>query len=51
MRDAVGRLRPRDAGRAGHRWPFEDASFDIVYSEHMFEHILPMDGSVFLREM
>ena len=36
---------------AGHRWPFEDGSFDIVYSEHMFEHILPMDGSTFLREM
>jgi hypothetical protein len=36
---------------AGHRWPFEDASFDVVYSEHMFEHILPMDGSTFLREM
>lgn len=36
---------------AGHRWPFEDGSFDIVYSEHMFEHILPMDGSTFLKEM
>ena len=36
---------------AGHRWPFEDRSFDAVYSEHMFEHILPMDGSTFLREM
>ena len=36
---------------AGHRWPFEDGSFDIVYSEHMFEHILPMDGATFLREM
>lgn len=36
---------------AGRRWPFEDASFDLVYSEHMFEHILPMDGSTFLREM
>ena len=36
---------------AGHRWPFEDNSFDIVYSEHMFEHILPMDGSTFLKEM
>ena len=36
---------------AGHRWPFEDNSFEIVYSEHMFEHILPMDGSTFLREM
>ena len=23
---------------AGRRWPFEDSSFDIVYSEHMFEH-------------
>jgi len=37
-------------GDAGHRWPFEDASFDLVYSEHMFEHILPMDGAAFLRE-
>ena len=36
---------------AGHRWPFEDGSFEIVYSEHMFEHILPMDGSTFLKEM
>ena len=36
---------------AGHRWPFEDNSFDGIYSEHMFEHILPMDGSTFLREM
>ena len=36
---------------AGHRWPFEDDSFEAVYSEHMFEHILPMDGSTFLREM
>jgi len=38
-------------GDAGHRWPFEDESFEIVYSEHMFEHILPMDGSSFIREM
>lgn len=36
---------------AGRRWPFEDGSFEIVYSEHMFEHILPMDGSMFLKEM
>jgi hypothetical protein len=36
---------------AGHRWPFEDNSFEAVYSEHMFEHILPMDGSTFLKEM
>ena len=36
---------------AGHRWPFEDNSFDAVYSEHMFEHILPMDGSSFIKEM
>jgi len=36
---------------AGHRAPFEDDTFEIVYSEHMFEHILPMDGSAFLREM
>ncbi len=36
---------------AGYRWPFEDASFDAVYSEHMFEHILPMDGATFLREV
>ena len=36
---------------AGRRWPFEDNSFEIVYSEHMFEHILPMDGSTFLKEM
>ena len=36
---------------AGHRWPFEDESFEMIYSEHMFEHILPMDGSSFLREM
>ena len=36
---------------AGHRWPFEDESFEAVYSEHMFEHILPMDGSSFLKEM
>ena len=35
---------------AGHGWPFEDASFDAVYSEHMFEHMLPMDGAAFLRE-
>ena len=36
---------------AGHRAPFEDDSFDLVYSEHMFEHILPMDGSAFIKEM
>jgi len=35
---------------AGRRWPFEDESFDAVYSEHMFEHILPVDGAAFLRE-
>ena len=36
---------------AGRRWPFEDGSFDIVYSEHMFEHVLPTDGAAFLKEM
>ena len=36
---------------AGRRAPFEDNSFDAVYSEHMFEHILPMDGSAFIKEM
>ena len=22
----------------------------MVYSEHMFEHVLPMDGAAFLKE-
>jgi len=35
---------------AGRPLPFESESFDLVYSEHMFEHILPMDGSAFIRE-
>lgn len=45
----TGRLILRQ--EAGRRWPFEDGSFDAVYSEHMFEHVLPADGSAFLREM
>ena len=30
---------------AGQGLPFADGSFDAVYSEHMFEHILPRDGN------
>jgi len=35
---------------AGQGLPFADGSFDAVYSEHMFEHILPRDGAAFLAE-
>jgi len=35
---------------AGSGLPFESGSFAAVYSEHMFEHILPMEGASFLRE-
>ena len=32
------------------RLPFPDNSIEFVYTEHMFEHILPMQCSAFLRE-
>lgn len=35
---------------AGRPFPFADGALDAVYTEHMFEHILPMAGSVFLKE-
>ena len=35
---------------AGRPLPFEAGSFDVVYTEHMFEHMLPMAGATFLRE-
>ena len=35
---------------AGEPLPFEDGAFDAVYTEHMFEHMLPVAGATFLRE-
>jgi len=35
---------------AGKPLPFEDGAFDAVYTEHMFEHMLPQAGATFLRE-
>ena len=32
------------------RLPFPDNSIEFVYTEHMFEHILPMQCSAFLKE-
>jgi predicted SAM-dependent methyltransferase len=33
------------------RYPFEDESFDWVYSEHFIEHVSPADGIAWLAEM
>src|SRR5688572_20740420 len=35
---------------AARRFPFADASFDYVYSEHMIEHLTLKDGRTFLAE-
>ncbi|MEN9573184.1 MAG: hypothetical protein RL514_1039 [Verrucomicrobiota bacterium] len=35
---------------ATHPFPFPDAAFDCVYSEHMIEHIWWPDGQVMLKE-
>ena len=32
------------------RLPFPDNSIEFVYTEHMFEHILPMQCAAFLKE-
>lgn len=36
---------------ATRRFPLPDASFDLVYSEHVFEHLAPGGGMVMLREI
>ena len=35
---------------AGSAFPIEDESFEVIYTEHMFEHMLPVHGTEFLRE-
>ncbi len=32
------------------RFPFEDASFDVVYHSHVLEHFTPEEGENFTRE-
>lgn len=36
---------------ATQRFPLPDASFDVVYSEHVFEHLPPGGGMTMLREV
>ncbi len=31
-------------------WPFGDASADVVYASHVFEHLAPASATLFLRE-